>query len=173
MKNFLALFLVFNASLAWPSCWENKEHIGERQLFFKTFLEKPKEELFFWLVDTSKLKNWLGPFSNYKSSKEPKSPFGIGHVRRVSAPILSFKIIDEEITKYRPYKHIQYKGSPSPLMKDHIGDMCLKTVSQSKTMLEWRISFNSNFLTAKFIQFYIRFSLWRLHQSLPKNTTQN
>ena len=172
MKTFLALFLFFNLSLAWSSCWDNKEHSGERQLFFKTFFNKPKKELFFWLVDPSKLKSWLGPFSNHKSSKEAKSPFGLGHVRRISAPILGFKVIDEEITKYGPHNHIQYKGSPSPFMKDHIGDMCLKTVSQSKTMLEWRISFNSNFLTAKFIQFYIRFSLWRLHQSLPKGTTQ-
>ena len=135
MKNFLALFLVLNASLAWPSCWENKEHIGERQLFFKTFLEKPKEELFLWLVDTSKLKNWLGPFFNYKSSKEPKSPFGIGHVRRASAPILGIKIIDEEITKYGPFNHIQYKGSPSPFMKDHFHEQMYASVEKISPLL--------------------------------------
>ena len=136
MKNLLVLFIFFNLPLAWSSCWENKEHPGEQQLFFKTFFDKPKEELFLWLVDTSKLKNWLGPFSNHKTSKEPQNPFGIGHVRRVSVPFLGIKVIDEEITKFKPYNHVQYKGSSSPFMKDHIGDICLKTVSQSKTMLE-------------------------------------
>ena len=169
MKTLLvfSLYLFFNCSLLWSSCWKDDEHSGERQLFFKTFFDSPKKDVFFWLVDPSKIKRWLGPFSNHKLSKDPKTPFNVGHVRRISAPLLGFKVVDEEVTKYNPHSHIQYKASPSPFMKNHLGDMCLKTVSQSRTMLEWRISFNSSFLTTKFIQLYIRFSLWRLHQSLP------
>ena len=168
MKTFLAfsLALFFPCSLSWSACWKESDHLGKRKLFFKTIFDTPKKEVFFWLVDPSKLQRWLGSFSNHKKSKTPNNPFGVGHVRRYSAPFINVTLVDETITQYNTYSQIQYKATPSPFMNNHLGDMCLKTLSNGKTLFEWHISFDSNFLTAKFIQLYIRFSLWRLHESL-------
>jgi len=167
MKTLLTLYLLFNYSVSWSNCWKESDHLGKRKLFFKTIFDTPKKEVFFWLVDPSKLKNWLGPFSTYQKSKIPKSPFDAGHIRRIGIPFLNLTIVDETIIKHNAYNHIQYKATPSPFMNNHLGDMCLKKLSNGKTLFEWHISFDSDFLTAKFIQLYIRFSLWRLHQSLP------
>ena len=162
-----SMALFFICPLAWSECWKESDHLGKRKLFFKTILNNPKKEVFFWLVDPNKLKRWLGPFSNQQSSKDPKVPFGVGHVRRVQDPLLKLTLVDETIAQYNAHNHIQYKASPSPFMSNHLGDMCLKTLSNGKTLFEWHVSFDSSFLTAKFIQLYIRFSLWRLHQTHP------
>ena len=95
-----SMALFFICPLAWSECWKESDHLGKRKLFFKTILNKPKKEVFFWLVDPNKLKSWLGPFSNQQSSKDPKAPFGIGHVRRVQDPLLKLTLVDETIAQY-------------------------------------------------------------------------
>ena len=158
------IFTLFLSFSAYP-CSNTKNHLGEHKLPLSETFSTDQKTLFEWLSKTPKISKWLGNFKIHQMSPDPKKPYGVGHIRKVEAPLVG--ITEEIITISHFPDHIQYKVIKSKVMDTHLGDMCLTSLGPKKTLLHWTISFNSNYFYAKFVQVYLKLMLKRLKYNLP------
>jgi len=149
-------------------CYPTPKALGKLKMSVDLYYDVSPKVLFRWLTEVPKVSYWLGNFKVKVIGKD--CPYGVGHVRRLTAPFIGD--VDETITIYQPAKYIRYRVSKSKLMKDHIGEIEL-TPKNGGTQLKWRISYNATTgakkILRKFFNSVLRSGTKKLKKKLERH----